>query len=273
MGVCHSTKNKSKKTDDDMELNYDEYLDELRDAKEKDKDQIDFEVVGKLLEYNQIKEKEIPTIRKYCKYFFINTSTGKIRSKIKSKLGDIHIDGEIDRKGKFKITSKFECAGNIVEKLFESQLICSDSSLEGKGVVIKINEFGDNTPQDGITFLLDFSSDVWRGNYTFKNTIVDIKGYMKIRVGKEKKTLSGMSLDEKGLSLWIGFITIDNKVTLQQSFIGREIKQKSITYGGIYSPALNLISGTILDRDGVDDKVTIYSITLEKNPKKNSIKK
>lgn len=272
MGNCNSTKIATgQKNKDDMELNYDEYLEELRE--EKDKDNADFEIVGKLIEYHKLKDKEIPSERKYSKYFFINPITGKIRSKVKSKLGDIDVDGFIERKGKFKITTKYNCAGNVIEKAFEGQLISNEVSLEGKGGVNKINTNGDVLSEEDHSFLLDFSTDIWRGNYTFKNNIVDIKAFMKIRTGREIKTLSGISFDERGVSLWQGFIQLDNKVTICQSYIGRDLKPKSITYEGNYNSSMNLISGTILDRDGESDKITTYSFTYEKNPKKNLINK
>lgn len=274
MGVCHSTKhNNYIKKSDDMELRYDDYLEELRDQKEKDKEITDFEVVGKLIQFYKVKDKEIPTERRYCKYFFINPVTGKIRSKVKSKLGDVDIDGYIERKGKFKITVKYMCAGNLEEKIFEGQLISSDIALEGKGGVNKVNINGEVTVVEDYTFILDFSTDLWKGNYTLKNNIIDIKSFMKIRSGRENKILSGMSLDERGVSLWQGSIQADNKVSLLQSYIGNDVRPKSITFGGSYNPGMNIISGTILNRDGENDNNTQYTITLEKNPKKNSLKK
>jgi len=274
MGVCYSTKNNTYiKKSDDMELKYDDYLEELRDQKEKDREMIDFEVVGKLIQFYKVKDKEIHSERRYCKYFFINPVTGKIKSKVKSKLGDVDIDGYLERKGKFKITVKYMCAGNLEEKIFEGQLVSTDISLEGKGGVNKVNMNGEITPVEDYTFILDFSTDLWKGNYTLKNNIVDIKAFMKIRLGTESKTLSGMSLDDRGVSLWQGFIQADNKVTLYQSYIGNDVRPKSITFGGSYNPSMNIISGSILNRDGENDNTTQYTITYEKNPKKNSVKK
>jgi len=96
---------------------------------------------------------------------------------------------------------------------------------------------------------------------------------MKIRSGAESKTLSGISLDERGVSLWQGIIPSDNKVTLYQSYIGNDVRPKSITFGGSYNQSMNIISGSILNRDGENDNTTQYTITREKNPKKNSVKK
>ena len=273
MGNCNSTKiNSREKNKDDMELNYDEYLDELRNEKDQDREVPDFEIVGKLIEFHKLKDKETPIERKYSKYFFINPFSGKIRSKVKSKLGDLDVEGFIERKGKFKISIKINCAGNMIEKSFEGQLICSEVSIEGKGAVNKININGDISSQEDYSFLLDFSTDIWRGNYTYRNNIVDIKAFMKIRSVNDSKALSGLSIDERGVSLWQGIIQTDNKVVLLQSYIGRDIKPKSITYGGTYNASMNLINGTIMDRDGEPDKITTYSLTLQKNPKKASVK-
>src|SRR5258708_6384195 len=134
MGICNSSSLKAKtRKDHDIDVNFDIYLEELREGKEKDNEMTDFEVVGKLIEYQRNTLKQEPTERKYCKFFFINTNTGKIRSKIKSKINDIYIEGEMERKGKFRINSKLECYGNIVEKIYEGQLENTEKGLEGKG--------------------------------------------------------------------------------------------------------------------------------------------
>lgn len=274
MGNCYSSISKNdKKTKDEMELNYDEYLEELRDEKDKEKAPSDYEIVGKLIEFHKLKDKELPSERKYSKYFFFNNITGKIRSKVKSKLGYIDIEGFIERKGKFKISTKYNCLGNIIEKSFEGQLISNENSLEGAGGVKKINVNGDVIAEEDHSFLLDFTTDIWKGNYTFKNNIIDIKAFMKIKNVMEKKTLSGISIDERGVSLWQGFIDKDNKVLISQIYIGGDIKPKSITYGGYHNSSMNIISGTILEHDGVTDKITTYSLSFLKNPKKSLIKK
>jgi hypothetical protein len=264
MGSCSSS-TPSKKRVNDLECNYDFYLDELREKSEKDNEFSEFEIVGKLMEYQMLNANE-KVEKKICKYFFINNLTGKIRSKIKTKLKDLLVEGQIERKGKFKIKTLMECYDNVIEKYYEGQLEVTEKGFEAKGSVVFVEKEERKTKEE-YSFLLDFTSNVWRGNYKYKNSLVELKIFMKMKEGKQVTVLSGISMDDKGISLWSGFIK-DGKCTMQQSYIGKDIKPRIITYEGTYNKALENINGVILSRDDEIDNITTFDLKFERNPKK-----
>jgi len=254
-----------------LEYNYEYYLEEYRKRDETDNEYNEKEIIGKLIEYQKNTSNEIIE-KKICKYFFINILTGKIRSKIKTILNDvdIYVDGIIERKGKFKIKTLMGVLDNQLEKDYEGQLEVSDKGFEAKGQVIFVEKEEKKTKEE-YSFLLDFTSNIWRGSYKYRNSLCDLRIFMKIREGRKFKTVSGISMDDKGISLWNGIIDEKNKCTMQQSYIGKDVKPRVITYEGIYNKALENINGLLLSRDEESLSDTHFDLKFERNPKKKRL--
>jgi len=173
----------------------------------------------------------------------------------------------LKKKGKFKIKTLMGVLDNQLEKNYEGQLVASDKGFEANGQVLFV-EKDEKKPKEGYSFLLDFTRDIWRGSYKYKNNLYDLRIFMKIREGRKFKTVSGISMDDIGVSLWNGIIDEKNKCTMQQSYIGKDVKPRSITYEGIYNKAMENISGKLLSRDEEALADTNFELKFEKNPKK-----
>lgn len=264
MGVCTSTKGKATfKIDKGENLDFEYYRELVRDQK----DAMVFEVKAKLWEFIEVSPKMIKK-NLVCKYLFVKPN-GKFESRIKQALSgeEMFIEGVIEKNGNISFSYKQKMLNNnsVKVRYYEAKLALTNDGLQCKGPILETSEnIGEGkVVRHGETFLLDFNTKLWRAEYLNRNkSLNQFNVLLKIK----NFVLSGISIDEKGVSVFAG-VENDNKISLIQQYIdkdytnGATLEAGTFSYSGVIDKINNEIAGNVKNKElDNDTKFTIKLI-------------
>lgn len=267
MGVCNGTTNKTVKTNKNNNLDFEFFRDSI---KENTNNKV-FEVKANL--FNIVTPH--PKVTSYIlinKYLFFEP-TGVLTSRIKQQLSkeEILIEGQLSKTGQLNLLYKQKILENNITKItyYEGKL---ESIPDKDGLTLKGNIFEDSGIGKHIlpnhSFVLQFAGGQYKIEYQSKiKGNINITAFLKLKDG----VFSGISVDEKGYSVWAG-VDNNNQVTLIQQYIDKEnlpgsnsLEASTFSYVGVMDKINNTIEGIVKNRDL--EKDTKFLIKYMSKPK------